>query len=391
MQPIISLAAIAKIASVTLLGATAAGVGVFTWAAITTQGDEQAQPTTVPQQAQAHDTPSPVSSPLQSPPPGSRFTADQAIVYATNFSDAEDVSHVEATLMTYAEARELTKTSTIFPNEPDPDSPTWLIAFTGRFYTYLLNDLISTGSPTAPALCTTEYIYLVEDPLAPVGSATRADSCAEHDTISREVAIFNAVRFAGSALAYETPPFVSAELMAAPDALPLVDERFPLLQPAYSFPPGDQLWVVTFTGFFKPHATGLLDLSVSETPGRPTPTPTPAPTQTTTPIHVPTHFPSQIPTPAPTTTPTPTPASPNCAEIVIMIAAKGEPLLGWYFPRVDCTPPATPPRLPITTLTPTPLSTEHDSPVPTSTSSPLTYDPPLIPNPTPTPVPAPAP
>ena len=397
MQPIISLA---KIASVGLLSATAAGVGVLTWAAITTQGDEPTDP--APQaEAQTSNTPTPPPfSPTQTPPPGSRFTADQAIVYATRFSDAEDVSQVEATLMTYAEAREFTKNSTIFPNEPDPDSPTWLLAFTGRFHTWMLRDLSATGSPTAAPLCTIEYIYLVEDPLAPVGSAVRADSCTEPDTIPREVAIFNAVRYASSTLTYETPPLVSAELMAAPDALPLVDERFSLIQPAYSFPPADDVWVVAFAGSFKWHALSLLELSTERGPGHPTPSP-PPPTPASTRAPATTHALIPPSFPAPTTTPTPTPTGSACAEIVIIITAEGDPVLGWYYPRDDCTsqepeaqPPITeptPPHFAVTTLTPTPSlippSTEHDFPIPTNTFTPLpslTSPFPIDPSPTPT-------
>ena len=171
MQPIISLATIAKIASVALLGATAAGVGVLTWATITTQGDEQTEPA-AQADVQTSNTPTPSVRPTQTPPTGSRFTADQAIVYAAQFSDAENVSDVEATLMTYEEARAFTKNSTIFPNEPDPDSPTWLIAFSGRFDSWMLGDFSRDALPA---------------PLAKQAFATRAQQVDPHEQRRRGV------------------------------------------------------------------------------------------------------------------------------------------------------------------------------------------------------------
>ena len=356
MHPIISLAAIARFASVALLGATAAGVSVLTWATVTTQGDEPTEP--APQaEARTSDTPTP--PPVSPTPPtsaslNSRFTADQAIVYATHFSDAEDLSHVEATLMTYAEAREFTNNSTIFPKEPDSDSPTWLIAFTGRFYTAWLGDFNATGSPAAPALCTTEYIYLVEDPLVPIRSAVRADSCTDHHTIAREVAIFNAARIASDSLAYGIPISVSAEFMTVWEAAERSDELARSLVTA-DIIPDLNVWFVTFIVDFAP------GLSIS-------------------------------PTPFTTLTPSPTPSTPVCTEVVVILKARsGDRMIAASHALSSCSPQATPPPFPVTTLTPTPSlmppSTEHDSPIPTPTVSPPPYDPPLIPSPTPTPTP----
>lgn len=314
---------LAKLVSIVFLAIVAAGIGILVWAAITTEGEEVTPtpsplPTPAPTDTESPAaTPSPQPEAPQSAVSGSRFTRDQAIAYTALFSQAENATRVEAELMTYAEAREATQTTTVIPGEPPDDAPTWLVSFTGRFFSAILGDFNATASPAGDPPCTTERIYLVEEPLSPVSSAVRDDTCDDPETIPREAAIFYASRYVRWRTVDTIPENITADLLPITEAAERHEDLRRML-PTWDFAPAE-VWYVTLTGVFRGE-TGPLP----EGPDLHSPPPQP---RTCTEIAVVIHprtddvvtaaanpsdtcaAPDTTPTPAPSpTTPVPTPS-----------------------------------------------------------------------------------
>lgn len=262
----------------------------------------------------------------------SSITADQAIVYAAYFSWVENLSHVDATLMTYAEARALTGNSTIIPGEPPGDTPVWLIAFTGRFFHVSARNYDHTTPPLGEPPCTTEYFYAVA--LNPIQGAVRADTCNQPDVMSHEVALFSAAKYTGDAVRYTVPSAVSAELLDASVAV----ERNPELGEtlaAVDFIPGMRVWYVEITGLYKIDLSGASAQTLGQGG------------------------------------PTITPVVPACIQITVVLTEFGDHLLTSRGFGTGCEGAAA-----VTTAAPDPART----PLPASTASPV-----AVPLPTPNP------
>lgn len=315
----------ARAGSIAIVSAAIIGIGVLVWAFVSVGGTDDtpavANPPDPSTSLHLDVSPAPTS---QASPAADReivgtsyLTANQAIVYATHFSEAENLSAVEATLMTYAEARELTGTSTVIPGEPPGDSPTWLIAFTGRFFTASLGDFEQTIPPPGDPPCTIEYIYLIEEPLTPVRSAVRSDGCQISGPISRETAIARAARVGKVGLRYQVPQSASAELVTAGEVYALLAERWPLFDGVTALT--NPSWLVHITGFTVPrHTVGDSGSTSDEEP-----------------------TPKATLQPAPTTISYPAPYPTACAEMLVILTADGDSVIVRHDASDACPPNAT--------------------------------------------------
>ena len=240
------VAAGAKAASIGVVAATLIAIGVVTWGVVASEGpDGSDQEALVPSPGSSSPRAAPVAGPVTLDAAGSDFTADHAIMYVVSASEAIQPNSVSAVLTTYEEARELTNASTIFPSEPDPDDPTWLVTITGHFSTFLLGDLEPSNAPPTPPPCTTEYIYFLADQPGPVRSAVRPATCEQQNPIPREVALFIASN--GLEPDFAHPLVIDAQFVTFSDTTGMHPELQELLANGV-YSADLPVWLVSFAG-----------------------------------------------------------------------------------------------------------------------------------------------